>query len=91
MIKVFILYELNLWSHDLGTDLALGNCLFWAVRLTENVVKDEYGYNGYGIRFHANSSFSLSNCNRFGKNVIIFGIDSSSLVHANHKNKDNQR
>ena len=39
------------------------------------------------IGFDALGNFSLSNGNGFGKNVILFGADVSSLVHIDNKKK----
>ena len=50
----------------------LGNSSFGAVTLTKHADFDKYEYSGYGIRFDAQGSFSLSDSSRFGKNVIIF-------------------
>ena len=41
----------------------------------------KYEYTGYGIGFNAPSQLSLSDCS-WGKNVIVFGVDNSSPVHA---------
>ena len=38
-------------------------------------------YTGYGICFDEGGDFSKGNINN-GKNVIIFGVHESSLVHA---------
>ena len=64
----------------------LGNCFFGAVKLTKNADPDKYGYSSYGIGFDACSQFSQSD-GSCGKNVIIFGVDMSSL-HVDNKNKD---
>ena len=40
----------------------------------------------YGIGFGRKGKFSF--CNEFGQNVIIFGGDMSSSVHANSKTKN---
>ena len=42
---------------------------------------------GYGIGFDMKEMFSFPT-GGFGKNVIIFGVDMSSSVHANNKKKD---
>ena len=41
----------------------------------------------YGIGLDSCSLFSIPNFD-WGKNAIIFGVDMSSSVHANNKNKD---
>ena len=51
----------------------------------KNSVKEKYVYSGYGITFDSASSWSFDN--ETARNVIIFGIDNSSLFHAeNRKN-----
>ena len=62
------------------------NRLFRAVSLTKHVDIDQYEYSGYGIEFDRKGEFSFGS-NEFGKNVIIFGADMSSSVHANNKTK----
>ena len=62
----------------------LKSCLFGAVTLTKNADIDKYGYSGYGIRFDRRSRFSFPN----GQNVIIFGVDMSSLTKIDNRKKD---
>ena len=62
------------------------NCLFGAVSLTKNVDIDKYKYSGYGIGFDRRGSYLLPS-GRFGRNVIIYGVDMSSFVHVNNKGK----
>ena len=52
------------------------------VKMTKNGDADNYFYSGYGIWFHTRETFSLSDGNGFGKNVIIFGVDHISFVFA---------
>ena len=66
VVHLDIVYELNFWSFDLYIDFLLGNYLFGAARLTENLNEGIYRYSGYGI---ARLSFSLSNGNGFGKHL----------------------
>ena len=74
-----------LWPYDLGTEFTISNCLFGAVRLTENADVDKYRYNGYHVNINASSFLSLSNRSSFGKNVINSGIDNCSLFHVDKK------
>ena len=73
IVNIYIVYELGASSPH-RDDPRLKNCLFAAVRLTESVDIDKYGYSGYGIEFDRKSSFSFPN-GGFGQNVIIFGVD----------------
>ena len=58
-----------------------------AVSLTKHVDIDQYKYSGYGIGFDRKGEFSFGS-NGFGRNVIIFGADMSSSVHANNRTKN---
>ena len=62
----------------------LENCLFGAVSFTKNADIDKCKYSGNGIGFDRLGEFSFGT-RRFGRNVIIFGADMSSSVHANNK------
>ena len=84
IINLYISYKLDEWSKDLNTDFTLRNCLFGAVKLTENADPDKYEYNGYGIGFESRSRFSWTEGNN-RKNVIIFGVDDSSVHIGNRK------
>ena len=70
-----------------NAEFSLKDCLFGAVKLTKNANPNEYSYSGHGIGFDSHSLFSIPNFD-WGKNIIIFGVDMSSSVHANDKNKD---
>ena len=63
--------------------------MFRAAKLTKNADLDKYGYNGYGIEFDARSQLSLSS-DEWDKNVVIFGVDSSLLVHVDNREKISQ-
>ena len=58
-----------------------------SVKLTKNPDIDKYKYSGYGIGFDRRGEFSFGD--GFGQNVIIFGADMSSSVHANNKTRNN--
>ena len=68
------------------TNPTLVNCLFGAVTITKNADFDKNKYSGYGIGFDRSSIYSFGN--GFGRNVIIFGVDISSSVHADNRGKD---
>ena len=55
-----------------------------AVSLNKNADIDQYKYSGYVIGFDGKAEF-LFGSNELGRNVIIFGADMSSSVHANNK------
>ena len=72
---------------NLNTDFTLNNCLFGSVKVTKNADPDKYKYSGYGIGFDFRSAFLVTDGSK-GKNVIISGVDMSSSVHIDNKNKD---
>ena len=84
IVNFYIVYTLNTYINTSG--VTLENCFFGAVNLTRNTDIDKYKYSGYGIGFDSKGTFSHSN-RGFGKNVIIFGADMSSSVHANNKTR----
>ena len=61
--------------------------MFGNVEITKNANPDKYSYSEYGMRFDFCSLFSVPDFD-WGKNAIIFGIDMSSSVHIDNKNKD---
>ena len=77
----------KVWSQELNAKFTLKDCLFGNVKITKNADPNKYFYSGYGIGFNSRSLFSIPNFD-WGKNVIIFGVDMCSSVHANNKNKD---
>ena len=74
-----------MWPYDLGANFTRRNFLLASVKLTKNPNNNKYIYCGYGIRSDALSAFSLSKVAGFGKNVIIFGVDNSSLTHIDNE------
>ena len=61
--------------------------MFGNVKITKNVDPDKYSYSGYGTRFDSHSHSSIPNFD-WSKNVISFGVDMSSSMHTDNKNKD---
>ena len=85
IINIYIVYRLISSAKNSG--VTLENCLFGAVKLTKCIDIDKYKYSGYSIRFDSSGNFSHTS-GEFGKNVIIFGVDMSSSVHANNNTRD---
>ena len=73
-------------SRYLNTKFTLGDCLFMAVKLTENADPEKYGYSGYGIRFNTSLNFSVND--KQGKNVTIFSVDNSLSLHTDNRKDD---
>ena len=88
ILEFYIIYEINLRLLSLDSKYILLNSSFDADKLTKNADSDKYSYSGYGIRFGTCGSFSLLDGNRFGKNVIKFGVDKSSSEHADNTKKN---
>ena len=84
-VSIYIVYELTDSSSN-DDDSKVRNSLFGAVRLTKNTDIDKYGYSGNGIGFDRRERFSFPGCG-FRSNVIIFGVDTSSSVHADIKKR----
>ena len=85
IVNIYIVYEINkLYTKDHPT---LVNPLFGAVSIIKNADIDKNKYSGYGIGFDRTGLYLLPS-GRFGRNVIIFGVDMSSSVHVDNKKKD---
>ena len=78
VVNIYIVYEISK-NFNISDYPTLENCLFGAVTLTKNVDIDKYKYYGYGIGFDRHG--------RLGRNVIIFGVDISSLTKIDNKKK----
>ena len=61
VVNLYIAYKLNIWSQDLNTEFSLKDCLFGAVKLTNNGNPNKYRYSGYGTGFDSHSLFSILN------------------------------
>ena len=54
------------------------------MQITKNSDTSKYAYKGYGICFDEGGMFSERSINN-GRNVLIFGVHESSLIHSNNK------
>ena len=61
--------------------------MFGAVKITKNVNTSHYKYEGCGICFDGESSFSFDN-RIDAKNVIIFGVNTSNSSHSTNKTQN---
>ena len=84
IISIYCIYKLDPISSSRDDTFTVQNALFGAMQITKNADTSKYKYKGYGICFDEGGSFSKGNISN-GKNVLIFGVDESSLVHANNK------
>ena len=87
LVNFLIVYKLDSWHRNLGTDLILGGCLFGGVKITKNVDSDKYSYTDYDTEFNTAGEYSLPDGN-ICENIIIFGVDMSSSVRNDNKGKD---
>ena len=87
VVNLLIVYELHRWSRNLNADYTLKDCLFEAFKITKNADLGKSVYTGYGNGFDSRSEFLFPDVS-MGKNVTIFGVDMSSSVHIDNKEKD---
>ena len=86
IINLYIVYELK--NKRIGIpDFAVQNVLFGAVKITKNANTSHYKYEGYGICFDGESSFSFGN-RIDAKNAIIFGVNTSNSSHSTNKTQN---
>ena len=83
-VNIYCVYKLDPVSSSRDGTFTVQNALFGSMKITKNADTSKYKYKGYGICFDEGGSFSKGNISN-GKNVLIFGVDESSLVHANNK------
>ena len=84
VINIFCVYTLDPISSSRDDTFTVQNTLFGAMEITKNADTSKYKYKGYGICVDERGSFSKGNVSN-RKNALIFGVDESSLVHANNK------
>ena len=90
-IDIYIVYKLNPISSTRNTDYTIQNALFGAMKITRNADSSKNNYTGYGLCFDEGGEFSHTigqgNFDRTtsAKNVIIFGVDTSSSIHATNR------
>ena len=85
VINICTFYNINLLPFSVGKDFILGNSLFGVVKLPENTDPEKYKYFDHSSGFDVCASFSLSDVNGFGKNMIIFDEDIGLLVRIDNK------
>ena len=84
VINIYCVYELQPIVPSRDRAFTVQNALFGAMQITKNSDTSKCKYKGYGICFDEGGTFSKGNINN-GRNVLIFGVYESSLVHANNK------
>ena len=86
IVNLYIVYELKNRRVD-NPDFTVQNGLFGAVKISKNVNTSHYKYEGYGICFDGESSFSFGN-RIDAKYVIIFGVNTSNSSHSTNKTQN---
>ena len=86
IVNLYIVYELK--NRRVGNPgFTVQNGFFGAVEITKNANTSHYKYEGYGICFDRESSFSFGN-RIDAKNVIIFGVNTSNSSHSTNKTQN---
>ena len=86
IVNLYIVYQLKNRKID-NPDFTVQRGLFGAVKITKNANTSHYKYNGYGICFDGESEFTIGNIVK-GKNVIIFGVDTSNSSLSTNKTQN---
>ena len=84
VINIYCVYQIEPISSSRDNTFTVKNALFVAMQITKNSDTDKYKYKGYGICFDEGGLFSIGNINN-GRNVINFGVNENSVIHANNK------
>ena len=91
VINVYCVYEIQPIASSRDTTFTIQNALFGAMQITKNAVNSKNNYKGYGICFDERSQFghTITEGGRAdttnGRNVLIFGVDMSFIVHATNR------
>ena len=83
-ISIYCVYKLDSISSSRDDTFTVQNALFGAMQVIKNADTSKYKYRGDGICLDEGGSFSKGNISN-GKNVLIFGVHESSLVHQYNK------
>ena len=90
-INIYCVYKLDPISSTRNTDHTIQNALFGVMKITKNTDSSKINYTGYGICFDEGDQFGHTvkkgnfDCTTNAKNVIIFGVDMSFIVHATNR------
>ena len=91
VINIYVVYKLDPISSTRNIDYTIQNALFGAMKITKNADYSKNDYTGYGLCFDEGGEFSHTvrqgNFDRTtdARNVIIFGVDMSSSIHATNR------
>ena len=84
IINIYCVYKLDPILSSRDNTFTVQNAFFGSMQITKNADTSKYKYKGYGICFDEGGTFGIGNITN-GRNVLIFGVHESSLVHANNK------
>ena len=90
-INIYVVYKLDPISSTRNTDYTIQNALFGAMKINKYADYSRNNYTGYGLCFDEGGEFSHTvrkgNFDRTAdaRNVIIFGVDMSSSIHATNR------
>ena len=76
IVNAYINCETGTWPNKSIRNFTLKNCLVGATIIVKNSDKEKWIYNGYGIAFDGNGTWSFGN--GYARNVVIFGVDNNS-------------
>ena len=89
--NIYVVYKLDPISSTRNTDYTIQNALFGVIKITKNADYSKNNHTGYGLCFNEGGEFrhtvKQGNFNRTtdARNVIIFGVDMSSSIHATNR------
>ena len=75
ILNLYIVYELNTWSRNPTNNFTLKNYLFGKDKLVRNGIRSKFTYNGRGIAFDGEGSWSNELGNDFARksNFLVLG------------------
>ena len=91
VINIYVVYKLDPISSTRNTDYTIQNALFGAMKITKNADYSKNNCTGYGLCFDEGGEFGHTvkqgnfNGTTNARNVIIFGVDMSSSIHATNR------
>ena len=83
-INIYCFYKLGPMSSSRDNTFTVQNALFGALQITKNADTTKYKYKEDGICFDEGGTFGIGNINN-RRNVLIFGVHETSLVHTDNK------
>ena len=90
-VSIYVVYKLGPIRSTRNIDYTIQNALFGAMKITKNTDSSKNNFTGYGICFNEGGQFGHTvkqgnfNHTTNAKNVIIFGVDMSSIVYATNR------